>query len=684
MAGFGASATRWQWRRGARALFAIGSVMTICYLLGKPAQAAALGAFDALLVDNGGPYRPRLTTMATVLVGGALALVAGSLVPSPLWFVLPATLAVAWLLTYARVVSQPLASASVLVLVLYFAGLGGTVHTLAGALASAEMVLAGGAWAVLLQLVLWPLDPFRPARLAVAHCYLALAEFTSSLAAGEVAEAAVHQWLRNQRIRIEEARTALAATPARAPSRTVRARNLTVLLETSDMLLARTIRLTELAERASAPERVRELARWLAAAELAMGRALEHRPADEAYSFAPSGSHSLELLRVREPAADALLAREQREAQAELRIGFEALRTIWTGVERARPTVQNTQAEAKSWNLIWIDSGWREAIDAIRANWTMRSANMRHALRLAVVGVVDVIAMRLIHVNHGFWLPMTSIILMQPYSAGTNRKSVQRVTGTIAGGLLAAVLAAAVPGPRAMIVAITLLAALTLATYAVDYAVYCFFLTPTFVLMSLPHLHDWRYAGIRMGTTLAGAAIAIAAMRLLWPERAEAELAALLRRGVAAESAYLRAVAAFLSKRDRKTAEREILAPARRACGLASNDAEEALDRVMQEPHFVHRGGAGAAAEQALTVTTYLRRLTQSGTTLASLGSDAAVLPERLGRLAARLEGLSRGEVAGGLRESASAVTGDAAEEQIERMERQTGVLERTMAGFGG
>ncbi len=139
---------------------------------------------------------------------------------------------------------------------------------------------------------------------------------------------------------------------------------------------------------------------------------------------------------------------------------------------------------------------------------------MRHALRLAVVGVVDVIAMRLIHVNHGFWLPMTSIILMQPYSAGTNRKSVQRVTGTIAGGLLAAVLAAAMPGPRSMIVAITLLAGLTLATFAVDYAVYCFFLTPTFVLMSLPHPHDWRYAGIRMGTTLAGAAIAICAMRL--------------------------------------------------------------------------------------------------------------------------------------------------------------------------
>ncbi len=87
-----------------------------------------------------------------------------------------------------------------------------------------------------------------------------------------------------------------------------------------------------------------------------------------------------------------------------------------------------------------------------------------------------------------------------------------------------------------------------------------------------------------------------------------------------------------------------MLAPARRACGLASNDAEEALDRVMQEPHFRSRGAGSKLAEQALTVTTYLRRLTQSVTTLAPLVPDT----RRLDLLAARLEGLARGEVTSG------------------------------------
>jgi uncharacterized membrane protein YccC len=320
----------------------------------------------------------------------------------------------------------------------------------------------------------------------------------------------------------------------------------------------------------------------------------------------------------------------------------------------------------------------------------MDSASLRHTLRVSIVGMVDVLVMRAIHVNHGFWLPMTSIILLQPFSAGTNRKSVQRVTGTVLGGFLAAVLAAAIPSSEWMTPIITLLAALTVATFAVDYAIYCFFLTPTFVLLSLPHPHDWRYAGIRIGTTLAGATISILAMRLLWPERAEDELGGLLRRGAAADTAYLRATLAFWDTppKDRRRAERIILAPARRACGLASNDAEEAVDRVMQEPQF-GRLGAGELKlrNEALTFATYLRRLTQSITTLAVVGRSTPLTQARLQRAAERMACIAAGNPATGIDEAnptAGLALVNVAEEQLQRVERQVGILERTAAGLGG
>ena len=689
-----------QWRRGVRASIAVGSVMAACHVLGIPPAAAALGAFNPLLVDNGGPYRTRLTSMVCALIGGAVALILGSVLPQSLFVIVPATLLFCFALTYARVISQPIASTSVLVLILYFAGLGGTLHTLHSATVAATLILAGGLWAIALSLFLWPVDPFRPARLAVATCYTSLADFTATLPTPVPHEDQnvphpTHTWQRHQRLRIEEARNTLSATSARMPSRTIRARNLTVLLETSDMLLACTLRLTELADLPAPPATLATLTLWLATSQRAIGDALTHHPADNAASFSLEGSHRLQLLAPL--ALTGILQSEHRDALLDLSIAFDAVRAIWTGAEPPQIALLSTlpldpaaNPVKKSWDLVFIDSTW---LDSLRANWTLSSANLRHALRLMVVGTLDVIVMRLIHLNHGFWLPMTSIILMQPFSAGTNRKSLQRVTGTILGGFLAAFLAFVIPGPLTLLLVILALSGLTLAAFSVDYAVYCFFLTPTFVLLSLPHPHDWRYAGIRVGLTLAGATIAVLAMRLLWPERAPQELAHLFRRGASADAAYLHATLKFwsVSASARRTADRQILAPARRACGLASNDAEEAVDRILQEPAFTRftpgSGESRQLAEQSLTFTTYLRRLTQSITTLASLGRCTPTTRARLQSLATRLQQIATakpispkptGPTRPTLVDPTDAI--DATEQQLLRIERQVGILERTAA----
>ena len=90
---------------------------------------------------------------------------------------------------------------------------------------------------------------------------------------------------------------------------------------------------------------------------------------------------------------------------------------------------------------------------------------------------------------------MTSLIVLQPHGSGTLLKLAQRVGGTIGGGFLAALLAAEIHTEAGVIVVITVTSVLTLATYAVDYGWYSFFLTPTFVLMSLPHLERLALCG---------------------------------------------------------------------------------------------------------------------------------------------------------------------------------------------
>lgn len=381
------------------------------------------------------------------------------------------------------------------------------------------------------------------------------------------------------------------------------------------------------------------------------------------------------------------LVNEEQQALQEVEIGFEAARALWTGLELGR--LRGLQQADSTTQQPPSAEGW---LDALRADWTLESVMMRHAIRMAIVGAVDVALMHFIHISHGFWLAMTSIIVLQPYGSSTLRRSVQRVGGTIAGGVLAAVLAVVIRSPALMMPTIAVFATLTLAAYAVDYGLYSFFLTPTFVLMSLPHPRDWAYAGVRMGTTLLGAVVAVVAMRLLWPERPGLELGRRLARCAAADAAYLRAILRFWEQPDRRKAERTVLAPARRACGLASNDAEEAVDRMMQEPGF---GALGLAAEdtekeQALTFTTYTRRLTQTVTTLAATGRATTSTTQRIEGLAGRLERLSARLTAGAeaIHERWPAEPGrlalvSVAEEQMRRMERQVEVLERAAEALG-
>lgn len=489
---------------------------------------------------------------------------------------------------------------------------------------------------------------------------------------------------------LEEARTALGQTAARAPARTHRARNLTVLLETADMLFARAMRLNELAEFSAeaASTSLHETASWLSHAEEAIAHALEHKPADAGSSFAREGSHRVQFLGLRPAPAipdghdlAAHLAAEERDARQELEIAFEAIRAIWSGVDRRG--AERIEAQVQAIPAAAEDS----LLERLRADLSFDSIMLRHALRMAVVGIVDVLVLRVLHLSHGFWLAMTSIIVLQPSGSGTMRRGLQRVGGTIAGGVLAAILAATVHSQAGIIVVITVCAGLTLASFAVDYGIYAFFLTPTFVLMSLPHLRDWRYAGVRIVTTVLGALVAVLAMRLLWPEQEEHELSNLLHAGAMADAAYLRAVLRFwktTGASSRTEVERRLLAPARRACGLASNATEEMLDRLLLEPSFSRRSGTGT--EHALAFTTYLRRLAQTVTTLAAVvhpGDEACCDPSRIEALVARLEALP------GVPRDAATIppfdpveTHDVAELQMQRMERQVLVLERAAAAM--
>jgi uncharacterized membrane protein YccC len=735
--GLHAVLSRMQWQRGLRTGLAVGAAMLVCRLLGRPMGWAALGGLYVCLVDNGGPYRIRLANILTVTLGGAFCVLLGSIAGIHLPIALFATLLICFCLTLARVVAQPIAASSVLILICFIVSLGATEHSLANGLLGGLEFLLGGMWAAALALVFWPVDPFRPARDAVAAAYAELLHLSAALPSTPDPAHAAHfnELLAHTRLRIESAQAALAATPARQTARTVRARNLTVLTETADLLLARLLRFAELGKTAAPAPAVlllQQVDAWLTASLEPIERALRHRPVSPGAEFDSEGSRAVNLHRsatVLEAAVKAdpdfghearsHLVTALRDSLFNLEIAFQAVRAIWTGAETPQRRSSTSPSSAATdvaavpptWatRLAAASKSWLETprtwLEIARSNLTLRSVMARHALRLSFVVTLDVFLARFIHVTHGYWLAMTSLIVLRPFAGETVSRSMQRVAGTVAGGVLAAGFTAVFSSSTELLLLVVACSAACVAFYAVDYAWYCFFVTPAIVLLTLPKLHDWHLAAVRGEMTLLGAVISVLAMLLLWPERESLQLPGLLARAAAADAAYLRAMLAFWeSSRGtvpalRLDAERNVLAPARRLCGLAVNDAEETLDHALLEhsiPLNPRRAPTASLNSASLTFTTYLRRLTQAITLLAAVGeqpqperSIIAGLALRLDATAALLNALhpsspanTQTPTAPGPRLPASQILDSLpdtfAVQQLRRLDRQVGILERT------
>jgi uncharacterized membrane protein YccC len=235
---------------------------------------------------------------------------------------------------------------------------------------------------------------------------------------------------------------------------------------------------------------------------------------------------------------------------------------------------------------------------------------------------------------------------------------------------------------------------LALAVLPVNYVAFSFFLTPTFVLAWLPYSGDWQLALVRTANTILGAAISIAAMLFLFPAYERERAPEFLRQSIQADRKYLALLAESWRSRSRSTIP---IAHARRATGLAHNDTEESLERLLAESWPRRR----PFAQFATAFVTYLRRFAQSVTALASLDGEWAW--KQSGPVQSRLELLDRrlawleeqtGTVLSptsqswpvpGMLDLQSPTTilmptdDHPGERQLERIERQTEVLHRQL-----
>lgn len=558
---------------------------------------AALGALWTCLCDPGGPVGRRVPALLSFTVIGALAtggfgLIRGLGPAVALPIGVMALFAASFARIYGQVPQQVGAFLNPVIILALDRAL-----SLQEAGQSAAAFAGGGLWATLLTLVIWRQYPFRAVRQAVAEIYRALAALTEDLygllrnetAGGKAWEAHARAHRRQVRDAIEAARTAALDTLRARGTGSLRASQSLIRLETGDQIFGALIALSDLLEQGTRDES--------RAAERILRRL---RP--------------LLLLLVDVTVSD------RRDAHPKIKRSIDAMETEiarLASTDALRPVADRLVERLRIAHTLTVPANYspdagpdgqriavrERLLGPLRANVTWRSLSLRHALRAAVM-TAPALAFTMVWFNpYDHWLTITIVGTMQPFLALTYTRAVERIIGTVLGGVVAAAVGLLCTTPMALALAMFPLTVAALSVRAINFGLYMAALTPVVVLLveaNQPDTAEWRIALARAGLTIIGGLWAVAGSLLLWPGREPERLVAVARDAIAAHGRYAEAV---LSRLLGETPDAAVES-ARRDAGIASNTLEASINRAL-----IEQGSGGRdTLESVLVIDAALRR----------------------------------------------------------------------------
>jgi uncharacterized membrane protein YccC len=575
----------------------------------------AISAQNIAMVDVRGDYRLRLGLLLamTFVFAGAAGL--GTLVSNHLLLAVLATGLVAACGGLWRHLSTDYGASLAISSTLVFAI---ALASPTGAAAAGDHSLAallGGLWGVALQVANWPFRPQHPLRRAVADSWLAVGDLFEAMKPGAASDAGA----RAQRVGECEAalRTTLDKTFATLSPGGTRPSLLRRQLEELNLAAAR-----------------------LATRVVALNTALETLIEEGDFAaLAPSFEPVLaSLVNTTRTVALAVVSRQPAHlatAEVRLRRLTNLLRVLQTRVPalthdtatghqllgilsqidghlppiRAalRATIDRADERAAfSLELFDIDT-WtlRPLASALNLSRHIDASLLRFTGRIAVLTMTGTFIYKTWSLPHGYWLPLTMVVVLQPDYGSTRQRAAQRVLGTLAGSILASLL-------LWLHLPFAALATATAATifafgYFVrrNYALAVFFITLFVVLLTeATGPVTLAFTAERLANTLGGGALALLAAMFFWPVWERDRLPPILARALRANRAYLQIVSDRLATGGGYD---PAAVRAKRQAEAANGAVFSSLQRMIGDPRNRQEG-----LEQAGALTNGNQRLTRA------------------------------------------------------------------------
>jgi uncharacterized membrane protein YccC len=572
------------WGTMAQAVLALWVPMAVGFATGRRELALlpAMGGLLSVMIDNGGPYWPRIERIGTAAVlGGAPGLLIGTLIHGRGWF---AVLAVVVVAGVSAILARLGGVGSVTGLQLFvYSALGlGPLGALRPWWHTVLEFLVGVAWALLLTVPRYLLSPRSAERKAVADVYYVLARGLRLIGTPGVAGA---------RTALTSALNAAYDTMltgrASSSGRSGRDTHLMAVLNVSH----------EFAE--------------AAAALRATGERVPPLVADDIERFGDA------ILDERGPASGALGFGGRRRAR-----GGPALPLIpptWSsspGALMLRDAMVNL-ARVLSGN--WVPAATPPPpaaapglVPHVRA-WALRARDQllggriawEFTIRLMLCTGVAAVISEVLPLARSYWVVLTVGIILKPDYGSVFARAVQRAVGTVVGAVLGAVILAAVPYGPWLLLPFGVLAALLPYGKARNFGLQATFLTPLVVLLiDLLQVGGWHLAETRLVDTVLASVIVLVVGYAPWPSAWQAHLPGQFAETLRTVCAYAdealvamptRRIAATGAAQSRSRAPGEepaVRSRLRRAAYRSLSNLRVEFQRTMSEPTAVSRRAA--------------------------------------------------------------------------------------------
>lgn len=175
----------------------------------------------------------------------------------------------------------------------------------------------------------------------------------------------------------------------------------------------------------------------------------------------------------------------------------------------------------------------------IASNLTKDSMLFRHAVRMSIALTLGYGIIQAFDIERGYWILLTTLFVCQPNYSATRQKLVARVIGTFAGLLIGVPLLTFFPSQESQLVFIVVSGVAFFAFRLANYGYATGFIT-VLVLFCFNQLGE-GYAVVlpRLGDTLVGCALAVAAVALILPDWQSKRLHKVMADAIAANRTYL-------------------------------------------------------------------------------------------------------------------------------------------------